>query len=90
MDASDFATDAILYQKEANIQPVAFYSRTMRLTEFNYTIHDKEILAIISTFKEWRRYFEGTENLIVIFVNHKNLEYFIINRILNYCYIRLA
>jgi hypothetical protein len=55
----------------------------MIATELNYDIYDKEILAIISSFKEWRKYLEGAEHSILVFPNHKNLEYFITTKVLN-------
>jgi hypothetical protein len=52
-DPSDFAIGAILSQVEYScLKPVAFYSRKMDKAEINYEIHEKEMLAIISTFKE--------------------------------------
>ena len=82
-DASDFAIGAVLLQKEDRVQPVAFYSRKMTATELNYDIHDKEMLAIVSAFKEWRRYLEGAEHPILVFSDHKNLEYFTTTKVLN-------
>jgi hypothetical protein len=54
-DISDFAIEAVLSQTEDRVQPVVFYSRKMIAPELNYDIHDKEILAIVSPYKEWRR-----------------------------------
>jgi hypothetical protein len=85
MDATDFAIGVGLSQKDDRDQPVAFYSRTMTATELNYDIHEKEMLAIVSSFKEWRRYLEGTEHFILVFSDHKNLEYFTTTIVLNSC-----
>jgi hypothetical protein len=82
-DGSHFAIGAVLSQKEDRVQLVAFYSKKMIATEFNYDIYDKEMLAIVSSFKEWRRYLEGTECFILIFSDHKNLEYFTTMIVLN-------
>jgi hypothetical protein len=90
MDASDFAIGAVLSQKEDRVQPVAFYSRKMTATELNYDIHDKEMLAIVSAFKEWRRYLEGAEHPILVFSDYKNLEYFTTTKVLNHCQARWA
>jgi hypothetical protein len=52
-NASDFAIRAILSQVENGcLKPVAFHLRKMAKVEINYEIHDKEMLAIISAFKE--------------------------------------
>ena len=56
-DASDFAIGAVLSQVQGETQklhPVALYSRKMDKAKVNYDIHDKEMLAIVSTFKQWR------------------------------------
>jgi hypothetical protein len=54
-DASDFALGAVLSQRdnENRLHPVAFHSRKFSPVEINYEIHDKELLAIIDTFKHW-------------------------------------
>jgi hypothetical protein len=83
IDASDFAIGDVLSQKEYRVQPIAFYSRKMIATELNYNIYDEEILAIGSSFKEWRRYLEGAKHSILRFSEHKNLECFITRGVLN-------
>ena len=44
--------------------------------ELNYPIHDKEMLAIISSFLHWRVHLEGTLEKIQVMLDHKALEYF--------------
>jgi hypothetical protein len=44
--------------------------------EYNYEIHDKEILAIIRSLDQWRPELQGTVKRIQIFTDHKALEYF--------------
>jgi len=54
-DSSDFASRAVLSQqlpREERWHPVAFYSKSLSLVEWNYEIHDKEMLAIIHTLEE--------------------------------------
>ena len=77
-DASDFATGAVLTQKEDDdkFHPVAYLSKSLTEPERNYDIYDKELLAIIKALDAWRHYLEGAENTIEIFTDHKNLEYF--------------
>ncbi|KAH9263370.1 hypothetical protein BASA83_013261 [Batrachochytrium salamandrivorans] len=38
------------------IRPVAFYARQMNSAERNYEIYDKELLAIVDSFKHWRHF----------------------------------
>jgi hypothetical protein len=56
---------------------VAFFSCKMSLVELNYDIYDKELLAIVEAFKEWRVYLKGVTLLVKVLMNHKNLLYFI-------------
>ncbi len=74
-DASDFALGAVLSQEvNGRLHPVAFHSRKMNKHEINYEIHNKELLAITSGFKEWRRYLEVARHKINVFTDHRGLE----------------
>ena len=42
----------------------------------NYEIHDKEMLAIIRCLEAWRYFLEGAKSRFEIWMDHKNLEYF--------------
>ena len=55
MDVSNCAIVGILSvtTKDGEIQPVAFYSHTLQSTEWNYDMHDKELLVIFEAFKSW-------------------------------------
>ncbi len=55
---------------------VAFLSKSLSETERNYEIHDKEMLAIIRALEEWRHFLEGASHKFEIWMDHKNLEYF--------------
>src|SRR5258708_26678285 len=78
MDASDSVIPGILSltTDDEDIQPVAFYSRTLQSAERNYDTHDKELLAIFEAFKSWQHFLEGLATAIDTVMDHKNLEYF--------------
>jgi hypothetical protein len=59
-DASDFVLGSILsqYGKDGQFHPIAYHSRKFSAAEINYEIHDKELLAIIDAFEEWRHFLE--------------------------------
>lgn len=84
-DASDFAIGACLSQPDSTgrLHPVAFYSKKLSPAELNYEIYDKELLAIVVSFQEWRVYLEGARHTITIFSDHKNLLYFTTTKVLN-------
>ena len=44
--------------------------------ECNYEIYDKELLAIIQCFEEWRPELESTAMPVKVLTNHKGLKYF--------------
>jgi len=85
-DSSDFASGAILSQRlpgEEKWHLVVFYSKSLSPVEWNYEIHDKEMLAIIRALEEWRHFLEGARHLVEIWTDHKNLEYFMTAKKLN-------
>ena len=80
-DASDFAIGAVLSQKQNGFMvPISFYSRKLSDAERNYTVHDKELLAIIDAFSHWRHYLMGTCSPFTVFTDHRNLIYFTSSR----------
>jgi hypothetical protein len=84
-NASNFALGAMLSQEgnERRLHPVAFYSRKFYAVKINYEIHDKELLAIVDSFKEWRHLLEDASHLVTIYTDHKILKYFMTARVLN-------
>ena len=84
-DASDFALGAVLSQpgEDERLHPVAFHSRKFTAAEINYEIHDKELLAIVDSFQEWRHFLEGAQHPVTVYTDHKNLEYFMSAKVLN-------
>lgn len=51
-------------------------SKALNEVEWNYTIHDKELLAIIRALEEWSQYLKGAQYPVTILTDHRNLEYF--------------
>ena len=68
-NASDQALGSCLSQPDAKEQlhPVAYRFRKFSGPELNYDIHDKELLAIVDAFEEWRAYLERSRHLIVVY-----------------------
>lgn len=84
-DGSDFAISGILQQPDANgdLHPVAFYSRKLSPAEINYEVHDKELLAVVESFRDMRAWLLGSPFPIAVITDHKNLQYFMSAQILN-------
>ncbi|KAL0402123.1 UNVERIFIED_CONTAM: Transposon Tf2-12 polyprotein [Sesamum latifolium] len=56
-DASDFALGGILMQDG---HPVAFESRKLKEVESRYSVHEKELLAVVHCLRLWRHYLLGS------------------------------
>ena len=86
-DSSDFATGAVLSQEcleDGKWHPIAFLSKSLSPVKRNYEIHDKEMLAIVRALEEWWHFLEGVEHQFKIWMDHKNLEYFMMAKKLNW------
>jgi len=59
------------------------YSRKFSVVKINYQILDKEPLAVVDSFEEWRYFLQGSLHQAIVYKNYKNLEYFMFARLLN-------
>ena len=90
-DASDFALGCILSQYLGKrLHPVAFHSRKLNDAERNYAIHDKDLLAILEAFREWKHYLLGADEPVTVYTDHQNLQYFLTTKVWNPREIRWA
>nr|GEU40804.1 reverse transcriptase domain-containing protein [Tanacetum cinerariifolium] len=56
-DASDFAIGAVLGQRQdKHFRPIHYASKTMTEVESNYTMTEKEMLAVVYAFEKFRSY----------------------------------
>ncbi|KAH9264246.1 hypothetical protein BASA83_012260 [Batrachochytrium salamandrivorans] len=55
------------------LRPIAFYARQMNSAEQNYEIYDKELLAVVESFKHWRHFLQGGLHPVTVLCDHKNL-----------------
>lgn len=78
VDASQFATGAVLSQKDDQgwLRPVGSMSHSFNQAEWNYNIHDQELLAIIHGLHAWRHILLSTPYIITIYTDHKNLTFY--------------
>ena len=65
-------------------RPVAYLSKSLNKMERNYKIHDKEMLAVIRELENWRYLLEGTHFKFEVWIDYKNLEYFMKAQKLNH------
>jgi hypothetical protein len=64
---------------------VAFLSKKMTPAEWNYEIYDKELLAIVLAFEEWRFELAGTKDVVKVLSDHQALQTFMESKRLNRC-----
>lgn len=90
-DCSGFATGGVLSQENSQgvRRPVAYTSKKLSPAEYNYEIHDKELLAIIRCLEAWRPELRSCD-IFTILTDHKNLEYFMTKQKLSERQVRWA
>jgi hypothetical protein len=61
-DSLDFALGGQIGQRndKGRLHPIAFYLYKLYRAELNYPIYNKEFLAIINCFKEFKHYLIGS------------------------------
>jgi len=79
VDVSDYTMGGVLSMEceDGLWRLVAFLSKSLNETERNYEIHDKKMLAIVRGLENWKHLLEGAKFKFKVWMDHKNLEYFI-------------
>jgi len=77
-DSSDYVNSGVLsqYREDGLLHLVAFFLKNLNPAECNYEIYDKELLAIVKCFEQWRPELEATGIPVSVFTDYKSLEYF--------------
>lgn len=71
-DACGYGIGASLMQDQGRgLQPIAFLSKKLSPAELKYENHERELLALYRTLKEWRHYLYGSN--FVLKTDHRNL-----------------
>jgi hypothetical protein len=70
-DASNFGIGAVLMQQE---HPVAYFSKLLDSAQRNYTVTERELLAVVEALKHWRCYL-GDKPFTVV-TDHSPLTHF--------------
>jgi hypothetical protein len=84
MDAPNFAISVMLSQLgEDNLFFIGFCSRKFSLVEINYEILNRGFLAILDSFEKWCHLLEKAQHKIIMYLDHKNLQYFMTTCVLN-------
>lgn len=78
VDASSTAIGSVLQQtrntdSRSSTEPLAFFSRKLSPAEKNYSVYDRELLAIYSSVKYFRHMVEGRP--FIVYTDHRPLTY---------------
>ena len=83
MDASEVTCAGILSQlREDRWHPIAYFFKKFSGAELNYSIYDKELLAIVKSFRQWKHYLKGASE-VEVWSDHQNLKQFMSQTTLN-------
>jgi len=75
-DASDYAIGAVLGQKIEKKPHVIYYaSKTLNDAQLNYTVTEKEFLAVIFALEKFRQYLIGTH--VIIYTDHAAIRHLV-------------
>jgi len=81
-DALAYGVGAILLQEgdinpqkpsKPRLHPIAYYSAMFTLTERNYDIYKRELLAVIKALQHWRPHLAWTPHPFTLITDHANL-----------------
>jgi len=72
-DCSDYACGAVLSQKDEanNDRVLGYFSKTLSLAERNYSVYQKECLAILRAIEFFKQYLQGTH--FTVYTDHFSL-----------------
>ncbi|GJT12370.1 reverse transcriptase domain-containing protein [Tanacetum coccineum] len=73
-DASDYAVGAVLGQrKDKYFRPIHYASKTLSDAQTNYTVTEKELLAVVYAFEKFRSYLVLSKT--IVYTDHSALKY---------------
>ncbi|XP_019242078.1 PREDICTED: uncharacterized protein LOC109222134 [Nicotiana attenuata] len=73
---SDYAIGAIFGQrKEKIMHPIYYASRTLSGAQLNYTVTEKEVLAVVFAFDKFRSYLIGSK--VIVYTDRATIRYLI-------------
>ena len=78
VDVSDYVTGDVLSIKckDRRQRSIVFLLKSLNEIEKNYKIYDKEMLVVIRGLENQRHLLEDTKFKFEVWIDYKNLEYF--------------
>ena len=78
-DASDYAVGAVLGQRlEKKPTTICYASKTLIEAQINYTITEKELIAVVYALEKFGAYILGSK--IIIYTDHAALKYLLFKK----------
>lgn len=79
-DASDYCVGAVLFQKDDNGEehPIAYFSHKMTSAQRNYTVNERECLAVVLAIKKFRPFVELVAFTVI--TDHSSLKWLMSHR----------
>ncbi|GJR91469.1 reverse transcriptase domain-containing protein [Tanacetum coccineum] len=78
-DASDYAIGAVLGQrKDKYFRPIHYARKTLSDAQTNYTVTEKELLAVVYAFEKFRSYLILSKT--IVYTDHSALKYLLIKQ----------
>ena len=75
-DASDVALGAVLGRRRNKVFHSIYYaSKTLQGAQLNYTVTEKELLAVVFAFDKFRSYLVGTK--VIVYTDHYAIKYLV-------------
>ncbi|KAL5556021.1 hypothetical protein UlMin_038257 [Ulmus minor] len=75
-DASDVAVGAVLGQKRNRVFHSIYYaSKTLQGAQLNYTVTEKELVAVVFAFDKFRSYLVSTK--VIVYTDHSAIKYLV-------------
>lgn len=76
-DASDYGVGALLTQTKDGVElPIAYMSKSLSAQERNYSITEREALAVLTALEHWRCYLDNGKKFRV-YTDHSALKWFL-------------
>ena len=78
VDTLAFTLGAVLFQKDKVRKRcnVAYFLKALMPPEQNYNVWNREFLAVVAALQNWRHLLIGTQEPVLILMDHTNLQYY--------------
>ena len=83
-------TDVLFEMDDKVLRLIVYFSKKLTPAECNYMIYNKILLTIVKSFEIWRPELASTANQVKVYMDYRNLEYFMTTKQRNQWQVRWA